>query len=198
MAGIVVWKLLSEIATGISETPGYYGVKTIVAGKFDNATLEFFPLGDAAPEFKDYQVVNDSEIDNKITEEFSIGDAPIDINNSKNIYQNIYRISDGTPTVWWARNGQAEKQQLLALLSKQYVEQLQRPRFKISGDLSGYVNFTDSFTEKGRKFVPMSIEIRDFNNETAIEMIELTAPGENNGFNLGEFDNDEFGADFDI
>lgn len=197
-AGVVVWKLISEIQTGIAETPAYYGIKTVTANKFDNANMEFLPSGEVAPDVKDYTVTNDDDIDNDITHEFIIGDAPIDINNSKNIYQNIYRLANGDATIWWARREQAEKQPLLALLAKQYVEQLQRPRFKLAGDLSGYVNFIDSFLEKGRKFIPMSIEIRDFNNETSIEMIELTPAGGNNGFNLGEFDNNEFGTDFDI
>lgn len=195
-AGKTLWKLTSEIQTGILETAGFYGIKNITVRKFDNVNVEFFPLSESAPEFKDYKITNNSEIDNDIELQLVVGDAPVDIVNSKNIYQNIYRLSDGTNTQAWARRGQSESMPLLALLAKQYTEQLQFPRFKLTGDISGYANFIDSFSEKGRKFLPMFIEINDFNNYSTVELIELTDPGGNSSFN-GEFNGSEFGQEFD-
>jgi hypothetical protein len=202
MAGRVAWSLKEELVTGILETPGFYGVRSTWARKFDNVNMTFLPSGQSAPDKKSYRVDNKSTIKDSATIEILNGDSPPDIMNAENIYENFYRRSDGQPTKSWKRVGMLESQPLLALLAKQYVEQFKRPKLKLTGSISGtfFLPFDSAIKESSRLYLPTYFELDDFNCQYQTEMIELT-PVDNgtlNPFGPAEFVTAEFGQDYDI
>lgn len=192
-----VWFLKDEV-----QSDYYYGMSNAIVGIFDNVTSEFMPGGAEAPDHKTYTIVNNTKIKYNTSISFINGDGPPDITNSKNIYMNYFRLSDGSPTKFWARTGFAESQPILSILAKQYVEQFQKPKLKLTGsfDSDVFFGFNASFYDGSRNFIPIGMTIHDKGNKYNIELLELKDVDGNtlNPFGPGEFDTNEFGQDYDI
>lgn len=170
--------------------------------KFDNIKIELLPGGIPSPDEKDYITNNTTENNNHYTDELINGDVPPEIANAKNQYLNFYKFEDGTPTRFWKRDNISELQPLLSLLSKQVIEQYLKPKFKLSGSLFSDVTlgFLNSFSDGTRKFIPSFMELADKSCNNQVELLELTEVSSTitSPFDDGEFDNNEFGQDFDI
>lgn len=196
----MIWSLDQEVTTGISNTPGYYGMALTSIRNFDNAGVEFLPAGEVPPETKVFEVLNDKNY--KETGEITLlnGDAPIDVVNAANIYENYYRLLSGAPTQVWTRDGEPEQQPLLALLAKQYVEQFKRPKLKLTGSFKTdvFFGFTSSFFDGDRYFIPMGLTLKDKECSYDAEILELEPVGNLSPFGPGEFVRTEFGLEYDI
>jgi hypothetical protein len=198
------WKLSSiiKVDDGNSRSDKAITSKRVTVGSFDNARLEFFPSSQEAPEERTYSLLNNAAY--KENQEFDVilGDVPLDISNGENIYVNTLKTSDGTPTKSWTRTGFSELIPLVSLLAKQRVEQLNRPRFKLTGTLTSdvYIGFDNTFKDTSRYYLPMGMTISERNNEYSVELheIELTNSDTGNPFSPAEFVTTEFGQDFDI
>ena len=163
----------------------------------DDVVLEYLPNGLNPDETHELSYLNSSAIKTDYPETLIHGDLHDDTNNGKNIYKNYLRLSDGTPTELWTRDG-VEETPLLDILLEDYAMQMSTPNHKIQApifydiDMTFLVTFEDQFDD-GRKYVINSLEMDVFNNTANIEMIELeetnAVPYSNafsNAFNSGQ------------
>lgn len=200
----VIWKMDQELisrSTINRNTPAVQP-KRVFVNSFDNATMEFWPDAKEAPEEKVYSSKNSRKYKNKIETPVILGDAPVDITNAKNIYDNYLKRSTGDPTYGWSRTGFNEFQPLLSLLAKQNLEQYRKPRFKLTGSFicDHYIGFNACLKDGNRYYLPMGMEIDDKRTQYTVELHEAERVNSDtvNPFGPAEFNTQEFGADYDI
>lgn len=105
------------------------------ANKFylDNVNIDSLPNGQQPPTEK----VLEHEISKYINEDFEVDlfnfDLPTDISNGKNIYNNYFRLSDGTPTSKWTRSGETELKSLQEILLSTLASNYSAPTFRLTG-----------------------------------------------------------------
>lgn len=179
-----------------------YTPRPVFVNSFDNVNLQFLPMLQVPPEEKVYTAYNDNRYKNNIETTVTMGDAPVDIINSKNIYDNYFRRSNGDTTYGWIRTGFTEFQPLLSLLAKQYLEQYRKPRFLITGTFicDHFIGFDVCLKDGSRYLIPMGMEIDDKRMQYTVELHETERADSDtvNPFGPAEFNTAEFGADYDI
>ena len=88
------------------------------------------------------------EVSKYVTETLEVDlynfDCP-DVVNAKNMYNNYFKLSDGTPTEKWARSGVAEELPLTHILLKVLGGNHSAPTFRLSG------SFVNEFERVGTK-----------------------------------------------
>lgn len=198
------WKLVSiiKIDDGGSRSDRAVTSKQVAVDSFDNAKLEFFPSNQIAPDEKLYSQLNNQAYKENQIFDVELGDVPLNVINGENIYLNVLKNVDGDSTQLWTRTGFSESMPLISLLAKQRVEQLRRPSFKLTGNLTSdvYIGFDNTFKDSSRYYLPMGMTISERNNEYSVELheIELVDGDTANPFSPAEFVTTEFGQDFDI
>lgn len=183
------------------DTVDITNLNTAFVRTFDNVSFELLPQGEKSPDEYTYPSINDENIKDVGTSNVFTGDVPT-ITNSKNLYINWYRYSDGTPTIQWNREGVSESKPLLQLLADRIIEQHNLPKFKLSGTLKTdtFFGFRNSLYEQssGKYFVPMSIIINDLRCEYDVELQEVGPLTSTGVEDIGEFSSLEFNNEFNI
>jgi len=165
----------------------------------DNVKIEYLPSGEEPDEEDVFTYVNSAAIKTNFEETVLHGDVA-DENNARNIYKNYLRLSDGTPTASWARDGFSESKALIQILLEDYLAQFTESNYRIQApifydfDLTFLVTLEDQF-DGGRQYVLASLE-EDVKQDTAnVEMIEIKE-----GISLSNFDSafsTAFGTQYD-
>ncbi len=137
----VVWRL-DKIINLATFGPQDSGVVSRI--KFDNVVLAFYPnvflptthIIDP-PETLVYEENVSDFVDPELNIEALIGDMiRFDdefTRNEANLYRSYIRLSDGTPTQFWARTGVDEAKRILQITLEDYVAQFSEPQRKLSG-----------------------------------------------------------------
>lgn len=98
----------------------------------DNVTLDALINGQPPPEEDVISYTVSKFINENLDVELYNFDVP-DIVNAKNMYNNYFRLSDGTPTALWARSGIAESLSLQQILLKVLGANHSAPTFRMTG-----------------------------------------------------------------
>lgn len=125
------WRLL-KVRTENNTSPNQRTRGAANTFYIDNVTLDALPGGQPPPEEETIQLNISKYVTESLDLELYHFDLP-DIVNGKNMYNNYFRLSDGTPTAKWARLGAAESLPLQYLLLKILGGQHSAPTFKMRG-----------------------------------------------------------------
>ncbi len=99
----------------------------------DNVNVDAYTNGQEAPR-EDVLDLNISKyVDEPLEVELFNMDVPPDIVNGKNMYNNYFRLSDGTPTSAWARSGITESLTLQEILLRVLGSNHAAPTFRLTG-----------------------------------------------------------------
>ena len=200
------WELEDTVFVSDNSAVGEIG--NADASIFDNVTMTFYPENqDAVKETKPARSIN-VRVKTKFERNVFHGDVPTTISNGKNIYQNYLKLANGTPTVFWARDGRAEQLPLLDLQTKFIMEQYRYPTYKINTSFLTFENFAqsgiyptfiNSFKAYNKYYVPFGMTINDRSGQHDVELIEAVVNdnGTANPFS-GGFKQAAFGNGFNI
>jgi hypothetical protein len=108
------------------------GRGSIVKFLVDNVGVDSLPGGQEPPEEDVIEYTISKFINEDLEIELYNSDLP-DISNGKNIYNNYFRLSNGTPTATWARSGITEEQTLQEILLEILAANHSAPTFRLTG-----------------------------------------------------------------
>lgn len=128
-----------------------------------------------------------------------LGDL-IDMPNAENLYRGYFRLSDGTPTNSWARDGVAEEKFLGQILLDDYVAQFSDPAKMLSGRLTGnqlyhFINCIRNNIDLSR-YIALSYEFDAKQASYNVDLIRIISGEDGEPVAFGEFHDDEFSDDF--
>jgi hypothetical protein len=94
------------------------------------------------------------------------------------LYRGYFRLSDGTPTRFWARSGITEELTLLNITLSDYVAQFSSPKRKLSGSLVAnmVIHFINCIQDgiDDSKYRPMTFEFLPKKNMYTVDMSAVT------------------------
>jgi hypothetical protein len=99
----------------------------------DNVRLDALINGQEPPEEAKTSLNINRFVNEDLTIELYNFDCPDDITNAKNMYNNYFKLSDGTPTALWTRTGVAELLSLQQILLKVLGSNHSAPTFRLTG-----------------------------------------------------------------
>jgi hypothetical protein len=125
-----IWYLVKSIIENATTASNGRG-KTV---KFliDNVSVDSLPNGQEPPEEKVIEYQISKYINEDLAIELYNGDLP-EISNGKNIYNNYFRLSDGTPTAVWARSGVTEQNTIQGILLNVLASNHSAPTIRLYG-----------------------------------------------------------------
>lgn len=187
-------------------------VSLVERTKFDNVSLAFYPLV-LTPitqyiepqETYTYSEETDQFVKSNFTKDVLLGDM-IRYNeeferNERNIYRSYFRLSDGTPTRFWARTSVDESKNLLQILLEDYIDQFSAPQRKLTGQkmTNTVLHFVNCLrdNEDGTRYRPLTFEFDVLNASYTPDMCAVLA-GEDGEppYNPGQFDCRAFSSAF--
>jgi hypothetical protein len=151
---------------------------------FDNVQIAFFPfISDIngsgniePPENSIYSQSVNTNVKLTLTKPVLLGDAP-DFNNANLVYKGFFKLSDGTPTMNWHRQGVTESLPLLQLLLNNMVTQMAEPVRKLMGDTVSngfidYINFYEDYLDS-RRYINTHFIIEDKKATYSLTVVNL-------------------------
>lgn len=99
----------------------------------DNVSMDALPNGQAPPL---EETLPTAELSRYVDEAMEIelyNSDLLDVRNAKNMYNNYFKLSDGTPTSAWARSGVSESSRLQEILLKVLGSNHAAPTFRLTG-----------------------------------------------------------------
>jgi hypothetical protein len=171
------WKLKEDIFLG--------GFSSLIQKiLFDNVQIAFFPfISDVngsgniePPENNVYSQSVNTNVKLTLTKPVLLGDAP-DFNNANLVYKGFFKLSDGTPTMNWRRQGVTESLPLLQLLLNNLVTQMAEPVRKLMGDTVSngfidYINFFEDYLDN-RRYINTHFIIEDKKATYSLTVVNL-------------------------
>ena len=200
-ANRVVWKKIDQELKSTEGVSGYLGQYRVE--KFDDVVFRYLPGGEEPPDSKKISLTNNVRIKNDFEEDYFHGDVH-GVSAGRYIYRNYFRLSDGTPTGEWTRDGVAEATEILKIALKGIASQYGVSTNKISGTMLSDKRVTILSTlnetfDSNRKYILSGLTINDKEGTYDFEMYELrgsaSAGGGGSTF-TGDF-NADFGVNFD-
>lgn len=127
-----VWDIINAIRDGNWLNKGS---RSSLEKKFyiDNVAVDSFPNGQPPPSESLSTLIISKSLNEKLTIELYHGDVPEGINNAKNMYNNFFKLADGSPTTLWTRVGVAEQLPLRLILLKVVGSNHAAPTFRLTG-----------------------------------------------------------------
>jgi len=201
----VIWRLDKIINLG-------GGVGLLSRLKLDNVVLAFYPnvflptthIIDP-PETLLYEENVSDFVEPELNIEALIGDMiRFDeefTRNEANLYRSYIRLSDGTPTQFWARNGVDEAKRILQIALEDYVSQFSEPQRKLSGakitnTVLHFVNCLND-TIDGTRYRPMTFTFDALNAIYTPDIVGVLAGADGEPpYNPGQFDCRAFSSAF--
>lgn len=99
----------------------------------DNVNVDAFSNGQAPPQEETIELKISKYVDEVLEVELYNCDLPDDIRNGKNMFNNYFRLSDGTPTQVWARSGVSESLMIQEILLRVLASNHSAPTFRLTG-----------------------------------------------------------------
>lgn len=151
----------------------------------DDVDIDILPAGLEPPSTETITILNSNNYKEKLDIDLILADLPDTfISNARNIYNDYMRLSDGTPTGTWTRDGVTESDTIQKVLLKQYNKQYNTPSQKITATLTTKhqnsaggisLGFNNSFleTHDNKVYYLNAMEIDDKNSSYSVELIQL-------------------------
>ncbi len=121
--------------------------------------------------------------------------------NEANLYRSYIRLSDGTPTQFWARSGVDEAKRILQITLEDYVSQFSEPQRKLSGAkiTNTVLHFVNCLrdTIDGTRYRPMTFTFDALNAIYTPDIVGVLAGDDGEPpYNPGQFDCRAFSSAF--
>lgn len=201
----VVWRLDKIINLGQN-----VGLASRI--KFDNVSLAFYPIVNLPttrfidpPETLVYEENASDFVEPELNLECLIGDMiRFDdefARNEANLYRSYIRLSDGTPTQFWARVGVDEAKRILQITLEDYVSQFSEPQRKLSGAkiTNTVLHFVNCLRDNidDTRYRPMTFQFDALNAIYTPDMCGVVAGADGEPpYNPGQFDCRAFSSAF--
>lgn len=132
----VFWQLTNGDAGG-----NIFIIQPVDQIQFEDLTVKFLPNGEVPFSTETITYVNNKNYKSSLEVVLDCADLPTSVINHE-IYNNIFRLSDGTPTYGWTRKTFSESTTLQTILLKNLGNQYNKPSWRLSGTWLGpNVNF---------------------------------------------------------
>ncbi len=188
----VVWYLNESYPTPL-DTEG--NLRNLVqAWAIDDVKIEFLPDNVNPDSTVTYQQTISQRNKEPFEKEVFFGDLP-DTDNAEHIYKNYFKLSDGTPTTIWGRQGVTEEVSLLDILKLDYGAQFPNGLRLLNATLTGdkILRFHNCLIEKNdddRPYMSMGLQVDYKHNSYIWEGVEVKTsetgpPPDTSGFTLG-------------
>lgn len=171
------FQLLKEITDNDELTNRNRGLD--VKFYIDNVNIDTLINGQTPPETETISLSITEYVQEKLEVELYHFDLP-SITNAKNMYNNIFRLADGTPTTKWARSGVDEELPLQMILLKVLGANHSAPTFRLSGSFMNEFQRIgiDNYLRLVKEGSPLSL----LNTSFAIDLDDWTGDADGTAF----------------
>lgn len=174
----------------------------------DNVSIAYFPwtaqgVNIDPPAIIDFVETPDLRVKSVLEKTIYLGDI-YDMPNAPNLYRGYFRLSDGTPTSSWARQGVDEDKTLIGeMLVEDYLAQFAAPQRQLSGSMVSdgvifhFINSVRDNVDMNR-YYPMVYEWDVKSGQFTVNMVRLITSDDGGPVSEGAFKHNSFSTGFKI